>query len=148
MHRSILATVFLILLLNMPQQAFSQKEPDSPAVLEIFQKYGSAKGVTLLEISKDLMKDYNISLFKSIIFENGYRFLPEIIEAIEKDKKDAKLIKESKKDGLLNSGYYRLESIYKKNNRYLIFKIGSKNKVTLIYIEGELTSEQLIDLLK
>ena len=134
-----------LLLSATSKSALSQTDPE---VFGIFEKYGRRTGITLLEISEELMKDYQINHFKSIIFENGTKALPEIRESIDKDKVDAKLIKESFKDGLLNSGYYRLKIDEQNLNRYLIFKVGTRNKVTLIYIEGKLTPEQLVDLLK
>lgn len=127
------------------QQSFAQSQP---AVTAIFDKYGSSKGVTLLEISEELMKDYQIKHFKSIIFENGNNALPEIRKAIEKDKIGAKRIKESIQNGLLMSGYYRLKTEETNMNRYLIFKVGKNNKTTLLYIEGKLSPEELIELLK
>ncbi|MDR0368035.1 MAG: hypothetical protein LBH82_02710 [Bacteroidales bacterium] len=142
--QTIVATAVLIFFAGI-LQGFSQSQP---AVNAIFEKYGSSKGVTLLEISEELMKDYQIKHFKSIIFDNGTAALSEIRKAIEKDKADAKRMKESVRDGLLTSGYYRLKTEETGMNRYLIFKIGKNNKTTLIYIEGKLSPEQLIELLK
>jgi hypothetical protein len=118
------------------------------AVLPIFKKYGHNQGVTLLEASRELMKEYKIKTFKSIIFDDGTEALPEIRRAINKDKQGALHIKESARDGLLTSGYYQLLSEKTKLNRYLIFKVGAANKTTLIYVEGELTSDELVELLK
>jgi hypothetical protein len=118
------------------------------AVLSIFKKYGHSQGVTLLEASRELMKEYKIKTFKSIIFDNGSNALPEIRSAIESDKKGALQIKESTKDGLLTSGYYKLQCNNTKLNRYLIFKVSHANKTTLIYVEGELTPDDLVELLK
>jgi hypothetical protein len=118
------------------------------AVLSIFKKYGNNYGVTMLEASRELMKEYKIKTFKSIIFDNGAKALPEIRKAINIDKEGALHIKESTKDGLLTSGYYQLKSENQKQNRYLIFKVGNANKTTLIYVEGELTPDELVELLK
>jgi len=118
------------------------------AVLSIFKKYGNEQGVTMLEASRELMKEYKIKTFKSIIFNDGAQALPEIRRAINKDKEGALHIKESTKDGLLTSGYYQLPAEKAKLNRYLIFKVGKGNKTTLIYVEGELTPEELVELLK
>jgi len=118
------------------------------AVLSIFKKYGNDQGVIMLEASRELMKEYKIKTFKSIIFDNGINALPEIRKVINIDKEGALNIKESTKDGLLMSGYYQLLSEKAKLNRYLIFKVGKENKTTLIYVEGELTPEELVELLK
>jgi hypothetical protein len=144
--RKIVTFSLLVFLFGVfARQGFAQSQP---AVTMIFDKYGSSKGVTLLEISEELMKDYQIKHFKSIIFENGTNALPEIRKAIEKDKVGAKRIKESIQDGLLMSGYYRLKTEETNMNRYLIFKVGKNNKTTLIYIEGKLSPEQLVELLQ
>jgi hypothetical protein len=118
------------------------------AVLSIFKKYGDTYGVTMLEASRELMKEYKIKTFKSIIFNDGTHALPDIRKAIKMDKEGAMNIKESTKDGLLTSGYYQLLSEKANTNRYLIFKIGKENKTTLIYVEGELTPDELVELLK
>lgn len=144
-HRIVTFSLLIFLFGVFARQGFAQSQP---AVTSIFDKYGSSKGVTLLEISEELMKDYQIKHFKSIIFENGTNALPEIRKAIEKDKVGAKRIKESIQDGLLMSGYYRLKTEEANMNRYLIFKVGKNNKITLIYIEGKLTPEQLVELLQ
>jgi hypothetical protein len=118
------------------------------AVLSIFKKYGNENGVTMLDASRELMKTYNIKTFKSIIFEDASNVLPEIRRAIKTDKEGALHIKESTKDGLLTSGYYQLLAGKANLNRYLIFKVGTANKTTLIYVEGELTPEELVELLR
>jgi len=137
--------VILFLTFSFLGMSFSTQ---AQAVLSIFNKYGYSQGVTLLEASRELMKEYKIKTFKSIVFDDGTQALPEIRRAINKDKEGALHIKESTKDGLLTSGYYQLLSDKPKLNRYLIFKVGDKNKTTLIYVEGELTSEELVELLK
>ena len=118
------------------------------AVLSIFKKYGNDNGVTMLEASRELMKVYNIKTFKSIIFDDASLVLHEIRRAIKTDKVGALHIKESTKDGLLTSGYYQLPAGKANLNRYLIFKVGTANKTTLIYVEGELSPEELVELLK
>jgi hypothetical protein len=94
------------------------------------------------------MKAYKIKTFKSIIFDDASTVLPEIRRAIKADKEGALHIKESTKDGLLTSGYYQLLAGKTNLNRYLIFKVGTANKTTLIYVEGELSPEELVELLK
>jgi len=133
-----------LVLVNVGMNFTSQAQ----AVLSIFKKYGNDYGVTMLEASRELMKDYKIKNFKSIIFDDGSRALPEIRRAIDKDKVGAVHIKESTKDGLLTSGYYQLLSERVNMNRYLIFKVSNSNKTTLIYVEGELSPEELVELLK
>ena len=137
--------VIIILIFAYAGLGFSTQ---AQAVLSVFKKYGNDYGVTMLEASRELMKEYKIKTFKSIIFEDGAEALPEIRKAINKDKEGALNIKESSKSGLLMSGYYQLLSEKQNLNRYLIFKVGKENKTTLIYVEGELTPDELVELLK
>ncbi|MCL2247364.1 MAG: DUF6108 family protein [Lentimicrobiaceae bacterium] len=143
MRHKLLVILFLILA-NFCLSISAQAQ----AVISIFKKYGNDYGVTMLEASKELMKVYKIKTFRSIIFDDGSNALPEIRRAIKTDKEGALHIKESTKDGLLTSGYYQLFSEKANLNRYLIFKVGEKNKTTLIYVEGELTPEELVELLR
>jgi len=144
MKRKILVIVFLLL----ANAGMSFSAQSQCAVLSIFTKYGTDKGVTMLEASRELMKEYKIKTFKSIIFEDGTRALPEIRKCIEIEKDGALRIKESTKDGLLTSGYYQLKSFSTNLNRYIIFKVGINNKTTFIYVEGELSPDDLVELLK
>jgi hypothetical protein len=141
-HKTLL--ILLLVLANLGMSFSTQAQ----AILPIFKKYGNDQGVTMLEASRELMKEYKIKTFKSIIFDDGTHALPEIRRAIKTDKEGALHIKESTKDGLLMSGYYQLLSENAKLNRYLIFKVGVNNKTTLIYVEGELTPDELVELLK
>jgi hypothetical protein len=143
----VLATILFFLSINL--QANQYEVHSKPAILSIFSKYGHFKGVTMLEASKELLQQYKIKQFKSIIFEKiTDNQLAEIRIEIEKDKKEALKIKEIIQDGLLMSGYYKLKTEDEKMNRYLIFKVSASKKTTLVYVEGELTPEELIDLLK
>jgi hypothetical protein len=142
--------ILLLLLLSLLFAGFTPqiKAQEKLAIFQIFDKYGREDGVTTLEASEGLMKEYNITLFKSIIFEDGTKALPSIRTAIEKDKKNAAKIKEEYANGLLMSGYYRLSSTASGLNRYLILKVGKHNSITLLYIEGKISPEKLVELLK
>ena len=155
----------ILLFLGMLFLTSSVKAGEKFCVLSVFDKYGYGKGVTMLEASKDLLKQYKIKQFKSIVFEDGTEALPEIRACIEKDKVNAIKIKEIVHDGLITSGFYRLKTEMKRYfsvgmkgimptftksreiNHYLIFKVQEK-KVTLIYVEGSLTTDELVELLK
>ena len=145
--KNILKNGFILLFTGVLFFTNGAKAAEKLCVLSIFDKYGYKKGVTMLEASEDLLKQYKIKQFKSIIFEDGTKALPEIRSCIEKDKANAVKIKEIVHDGVVTSGYYHLKTEKKETNRYLIFKVKEK-KVTLIYVEGNLTTEELVDLLK
>ena len=50
-------------------------------------------------------------------------------------------------DGSLKSGYYQLPQVKNGVNRFILFKLGDRRKATLIYIEGSLSSAELVDML-
>jgi len=155
----------ILLFLGMLFLTSNVKAGEEICVLSVFEKYGYGKGVTMLEASKDLLKQYKIKQYKSIIFEDGTEALPEIRACIEKDKVGAEKIKEVVHNGLIMNGFYRLKTEIKRYfslgmkgimptftksremNHYLIFKVQEK-KVTLVYVEGALTTEELVEMLK
>ena len=103
----------------------------------------------MVELSKDMLDSYRISLYKSLVFKDVTEELPDILA---KDKKggNVKKIQEVIEDGKLLTAYYQLTPIEKgkeKLNRFILFKIGKKHSATFIYIEGDLNSDDLVTLL-
>ena len=52
--------------------------------------------------------------------------------------------------GELRSAYYRLSRTSqkgKKVNRYILYKVGKEDKATLVYIEGPLDEDELMEML-
>ena len=145
--KNLLRNSIMLLFMGMLLLPNSVKAGEKTAVLSVFEKYGNKKGVIMLEASKKLLKQYKIKQFKSIIFEDGTEALPVIRACIEKDKIHAVKVKEIVQDGEVVSGFYRLKTDSPDMNRYLIFKVQDK-KTTLIYVEGALTTEELVQLLK
>lgn len=56
-------------------------------------------------------------------------------------------IKEVSDDGGVISAYYQLPGKEADINRFVLFKVSSKGVITLVYIEGDLDSEDLITIL-
>ncbi len=115
-------------------------------IASIFEKYGKQRGVTMVELSTEMLETYGMELYKSITIKDPNKALPEIRHCLEADKKGAKKIKEIIEGGQLLSGYYQLPSKKEDLNRFILFKLGKKG-ATLVYIEGELESDDLITLL-
>ena len=65
----------------------------------------------------------------------------------ETDREHAKKIKEVVTDGQIQSGYYQLPPLQNKTNRFILFRLGKKGEATLIYIEGEIDSDDLVTLI-
>ncbi len=71
----------------------------------------------------------------------------EIQLCLEIDKKQAKKIKEVITNGIIYSGYYQLPTDDKLKNRYVLFKISDNTTATLIYMEGDIDSEEIVNML-
>jgi len=56
-------------------------------------------------------------------------------------------IKEVTDDGGVVSAYYQLKGVEADINRFVLFKVSKKGVITLVYIEGDLDSDDLITLL-
>ena len=136
---TVIRTIFIILLLSAATAEIRAQEGLHSA--SIFQKYGKQKGVTMVELSKDMLDSYRINLYKSLVFKDVTEELPYILDCLEKDRKE---------DGKLLTAYYQLPQRKKNNqtlNRFILFKVGKKNSATFIYIEGNLNSDELVALL-
>ncbi|EOA55455.1 hypothetical protein HMPREF1214_03799 [Bacteroides sp. HPS0048] len=149
MNTVIRTTLIILLLAAFPASIKAQEDLHSASV---FQKYGKQKGVTMVELSRDMLDSYRIDLYRSLVFKDVTEALPYILDCLEKDQKEGtmKKIQEIIEDGKLQTAYYQLTQVKKgkeKLNRFLLFKIGKKNSATLIYIEGNLNSDELVALL-
>lgn len=140
---------YLIVLLLLVGPAAMQAQ-DNLRIGEVFSYYGKRHGSTMVQLSDDVIRTYDMTLYRSLSFrpeENGSRTLEWVIGCVEQDKRKAKKIKETLLDGSLKSGYYQLPQIRSGVNRFILFKLGDKRKATLIYIEGSLSSAELVDML-
>ena len=77
-------------------------------------------------------------------FPEALRFTRQCLEA---DQKGARKIKEVTDDGGVVSAYYQLKGVEADINRFVLFKVSKKGVITLVYIEGDLDSDDLITLL-
>ena len=62
-------------------------------------------------------------------------------------KRNVTKIKEVTDDGGVVSAYYQLKGVEADINRFVLFKVSKKGVITLVYIEGDLDSDDLITLL-
>lgn len=116
-------------------------------IASVFQKYGKQKGVTMVELSNEMLETYQMTLYKSLVFKDVEEALPTILNCLDADKKKAKKVKEVVAGGQIQSGYYQLPQLKEDVNRFILFKTGKKGSATLIYIEGELDADDLVTML-
>ena len=103
---TVIRTIFIILLLSAATAEIRAQEGLHSA--SIFQKYGKQKGVTMVELSKDMLDSYRINLYKSLVFKDVTEELPYILDCLEKDRKEGtmkklqEIVEDGKFEDLLN----------------------------------------------
>ena len=136
--------IALIVMCLIASTTFAQKQL---AINKIFEKYGKQKGSTMVVLSDDMIKSYHLDFYKSITLPFDKKRSEEIQQCLEIDKKQAKKIKEVISNGIIYSGYYQLPTEDKLKNRYILFKISDNATATLIYMEGDIESEEVVTML-
>lgn len=144
MMNKIIRTTLTVLLLTLATNVAAQQ---GLQIATVFQKYGKQKGVTMVELSNEMLEAYQMTLYRSLVFKDAGEALPTILRCLEADKKKAKKVKEVVANGEIKSGYYQLPQLKEDVNRFILFKTGKKGSATLIYIEGELEADDLITML-
>ena len=144
MKKLIRTTLCCLLLLCSTTALYAQQ---GLQIASIFQKYGNQKGATYVELSKTLSKEWDITHYKSLKLDKAAKALPDIYQCLEADKQNAKKIKEVITNGEIQSGYYQLPALKGYINRFILFRNGKKGDATLIYIEGEIDSDDLVTLM-
>lgn len=141
----VIRTTWIILLLTVASGM--AKAQQGLQIASVFQKYGKQKGVTMVELSNEMLETYQMTLYKSLVFKDVEEALPTILNCLDADKKKAKKVKEVVAGGQIQSGYYQLPQLKEDVNRFILFKTGKKGSATLIYIEGELDADDLVTML-
>ena len=141
----VIRTTWIILLLTVASGMARAQQ--GLQIASVFQKYGKQKGVTMVELSNEMLETYQMTLYKSLVFKDVEEALPTILNCLDADKKKAKKVKEVVAGGQIQSGYYQLPQLKEDVNRFILFKTGKKGSATLIYIEGELDAEDLVTML-
>ena len=141
----VIRTTWIILLLTVASGMARAQQ--GLQIASVFQKYGKQKGVTMVELSNEMLETYQMTLYKSLIFKDVEEALPTILNCLDADKKKAKKVKEVVAGGQIQSGYYQLPQLKEDVNRFILFKTGKKGSATLIYIEGELDADDLVTML-
>ncbi|UVR98167.1 DUF6108 family protein [Bacteroides fragilis] len=141
----VIRTTWIILLLTVASGMARAQQ--GLQIASVFQKYGKQKGVTMVELSNEMLETYQMTLYKSLVFKDVEEALPTILNCLDADKKKAKKVKEVVAGDQIQSGYYQLPQLKEDVNRFILFKTGKKGSATLIYIEGELDADDLVTML-
>jgi len=144
MKKQLIIILTLVFLTPFIAQAISTQE--NLRIKEVFRIYGKRKNVVMVELSKEMLDMYDITFYKSITIRNDPEALQFIRKCLDSDQEGAHKIKEVTSEGGIISAYYQIP-VSDKENRFILFKVNPKGVITLIYIEGELDSDDLITIL-
>ena len=113
---------------------------------KVFEQYGKKKGVVMVQMSGEMLKGYDFSLFKSIVIKNDNEATVFIRKCIEKDQEGAKKIKQVVQNGEVTSIVLQLTP-RGKENRLILYNESAdeKKELTLIYIESKKDADKIIN---
>lgn len=135
----------LILFLAVSPSLYAQKDLQ---INKVFEQYGEKKGVTMVDMTNEMLDGYDFSLFKSITIKNNPPAADFIRKCLEKDQEGARKVKQVMANGVLTSVYLQLP---RKGQLYRLILFNQsfqqENKITLIYIESKNDSENILKLI-
>lgn len=139
----------LLLTLCFGLSAYAQ---EGLQIATLFEKYKNEKNVTYVELNGSILRSYRMTAYKSLVFEKVTPYKKEIMQCLKQaiDTYQVQKTQEVNESGELLSAYYRLSRITRKGkkvNRYILYKVGKQQKATLVYIEGPLNEDELMEML-
>jgi len=137
--------LLLIVALTISPSLYAQNDLQ---ISKVFEQYGKKKGVVMVELTNEVLDNYDFTLFKSITIKNDPIAAKFIRECLTKDGTGAKKIKQVVSNGIPTSIYLQLPR-KGKDNRLILFNESnsSGNMLTLIYIETKNDTEDVLKLL-
>lgn len=146
-YRRLIGIVLLILCFS-----FTTYAQEGLQIATLFEKYKDEKNVTYVELNGSILRSYRMTAYKSLVFEQVTPYKQEILQCLKQaiDTHHVQKTQEVNESGELRSAYYRLSRTSqrgKKVNRYILYKVGKEDKATLVYIEGPLDEDELMEML-
>ena len=139
----------LLLTLCFALTAYAQ---EGLQIATLFEKYKDEKNVTYVELNGSILRSYRMTAYKSLVFGQVTPYKQEIVQCLKQavDAHQVQKTQEVNESGELRSAYYRLSRAARKGkkvNRYILYKVGKEDKATLVYIEGPLDEDELMEML-
>lgn len=146
-YRRLVGIVLLTLCFGL--SAYAQ---EGLQIATLFEKYKNEKNVTYVELNGSILRSYRMTAYKSLVFEEVTPYKKEIMQCLKQaiDTYQVQKTQEVNESGELLSAYYRLIRVTRKGkkvNRYILYKVGKQQKATLVYIEGPLDEDELMEML-
>ena len=115
---------------------------------KVFEKYGKQQGTVLVEMSREMLEGYDFTFYKSIMASGNKEAGDFARQCLEIDQKGAKKVKQVVSNGVLSSIYLQLPKKGKYFRLVLFNEATSpERKMTLIYIESEKDSEEILKII-
>ncbi|HHT23351.1 MAG TPA: hypothetical protein GXZ87_08605 [Bacteroidales bacterium] len=115
---------------------------------KVFEKYGKQKNSVMVEMTKEMLKGYDFTYYKSIVITENSEAGDFARNCLKVDQKGAKKVKQVVSNGVVSSIYLQLP---KRGNHYRLILFNesttSGRKMTLIYIESEKDSEEILKII-
>lgn len=115
---------------------------------KVFEKYGRQQGSVMVEMTKEMLKGYDFTYYKSIVATGNKEAGDFARKCLEVDQKGAKKVKQVVSNGVVSSIYLQLPK-QGKYFRLVLFNetTSPERKMTLIYIESEKDSEEILKII-
>lgn len=138
-------TLMFVFAFGIPLGISAQKDLQ---ISKAFEQYSHQKGVVMVSLSDEALEGYDFSLFKSLTIKNNHEAADFIRKCLAKDEVGAKKVKQVISNGIPTSIYLQLP---KKGQYYRLILFNEtfkpEHKITLIYIESEKDSEDVLKMI-
>mgnify|MGYP007048164556 CR=1 FL=1 len=114
------------------------------AVNAAFQQYGHSKGCKMVVMQNTKLRGYHLNIYKSLVYPDKYA--DKIGTHLKTDRRSAKKIREIVDNGRIASGYYMMPPLASGANRYILFSHTARGKGAVIYIEGNLSPDDIMSI--
>lgn len=129
-------------------QLWAQRRMAQSNILELIEQKESDNDVVSVTLGAKVLRKHDISFYKSILFKKPTsRIQQEIQAALNKDRALSNKIREQIDNGEITSCYYQLKTKDRQTNYYVLYKKNKKTRI-IIYLEGGITQDQLLDILE
>ena len=127
-YRRLIGIVLLTLCFSLT--TYAQK---GLQIATLFEKYKDEKNVTYVELNGSILRSYRMTAYKSLVFEQVTPYKQEILQCLKQaiDTYQVQKTQEVNESGELRS----------------LYKVGKEDKATLVYIEGPLDEDELMEML-
>lgn len=132
----------LAICLFIMMSALSASAQEGLAVDNVFRQFGHSKGCKMVVMKNTRLQGFRLATYKSLTY--GKQHAESIATYLKTDRRAAKKIREIVDDGRVASGYYMMPPLQSGANRYILFSRTDKGKGAVIYIEGNLSPEDIM----